>query len=131
LPFAAYETTDSRNRREREDEVELASEQIGSATVVKPTGDLNAATSATLEKALLDHLAAGRNRIVLDLAGVRYVASAGLRVFLILAKRLKADGSFCLARPGTQVSQVLEMSGFASILSIKPDLDEAVASVAA
>ncbi len=111
--------------------MELASEQIGAVTVVKATGDLNAATSGSLEKLLLEHVAAGHDRIVLDLAGVRYVASAGLRVFLILAKRLKAQGAFCLARPGTQVSQVLEMSGFASILAIRPDLDEAVAAVGA
>jgi stage II sporulation protein AA (anti-sigma F factor antagonist) len=110
--------------------LELASERIGDVTVVHAAGDLNAATSGPLEKLLLDHVAAGQNRIVLDLEGVRYVASAGLRVFLILAKRLKTEGAFCLARPAAQVSQVLEMSGFASILKIKADLEGAVAAVA-
>ena len=111
--------------------MELASEQIGEVIVVRATGDLNAATSGVLEKALLDHVAGGHNRLVLDLGGVRYVASAGLRVFLILAKRLKGQGAFCLAAPGPQVKQVLDMSGFASILTIKPEVAEAVTAVAA
>jgi anti-anti-sigma factor len=61
---------------------------------------------------------------------VRYVSSAGLRVFLIATRRIAGDGAFVLARPSPPVRGVLEMAGFLNVVKVAPDVDAAVAAAA-
>jgi hypothetical protein len=63
------------------------------------------------------------------LSGLEYVSSAGLRVFLSAAKRMRqAQGKLALASPAPQVQQVFDMAGFTSILPIFTTIAEALAS---
>lgn len=95
-------------------------------------GRLDGSTSATADQhltQLANEAAAGK--IVLDLAGLDYMSSAGLRVLLMAAKRAKSNGSrLSLAAPQPAVGQVLEISGFASILEIHPTLNQAIGATA-
>ncbi len=111
--------------------MDLKIEPHGEATVVKALGDINAASCAQLEETLTTLIDQGRQRMVLDLADVRYVSSAGLRVLLVAAKRLAGKGKFALSRASEPVRQVLDMTGFSGIIQVKPSLDEAVALVSA
>jgi anti-anti-sigma factor len=66
-----------------------------------------------------------------DLAGLRYISSAGLRVLLVAAKRLKPEGGrLLLAAPSELVGQVLEIAGFSAMLETCPTIEEALARVA-
>lgn len=103
----------------------------GEVVVVAATGDINGASCGQLEETLTGLIDQGHSRMVLDLAEVRYVSSAGLRVLLIAAKRLAGKGSFALSRASEPVRQVLDMTGFSNIIKVKPTLDEAVAQVSA
>jgi anti-anti-sigma factor len=109
--------------------MDLTIEPHGEVTVIKAEGDINATSCSQLEEALTTLIDQGRLRLVLDLAGVRYVSSAGLRVLLIVAKRLTGKGGFALSRAGEPVRQVLDMTGFSGIIKVIPGLDEAVALV--
>lgn len=111
--------------------MDLTIEPQGDVTVVKASGDINAASCSQLEETLTSLIDQGKTRLVLDLAEVRYVSSAGLRVLLIAAKRLTGKGAFALSRASEPVRQVLDMTGFSGIIKVKPSLDEAVALVAA
>ena len=54
---------------------------------------------------------------MLDLGRLDYISSAGLRVVLIAAKRLKSvGGALVLCTLNPSVREVFEISGFASIL---------------
>ena len=117
----------SRGRREA---MELKIEQHGEVTVVHASGDVGAATSGELQVALERLIEGGPRRVVLDLEGVRYVSSAGLRVFLVIAKRLGRDGAFALSRASEPVLQVLDMTGFSKLIKVEAELETAIAAVA-
>jgi anti-anti-sigma factor len=91
-------------------------------------GRLDAVSAAELEARLRAALDAGDRRVALDLAGVDYVSSAGLRVFLATARELSAGaGQLALCAPGERVREVLDMSGLSFRLDLFPSLREALA----
>jgi anti-anti-sigma factor len=56
-----------------------------------PQGRLDGNTSVDFEQLVMARIAAGSKRLVIDFSDLDYVSSAGLRVLLMTAKRLKAD----------------------------------------
>jgi len=70
----------------------------GAALVARISGKLDRATAPELERSIDARLADGPPCIVLDLAGLEYVSSAGLRILLLLGKKARAAGgglAFC------------------------------------
>ncbi len=60
-----------------------------------------------------------------DLTHLEYVSSAGLRIFLVVAKKLKGlDGELSLAGLQGNIKEVLEISGFPSILPCYDSMDD-------
>jgi anti-anti-sigma factor len=112
--------------------MEIREERRGDILIVAPKGRVDTTTSGDLEKRLLHHLEAGERRVLLDMDAVEYISSAGLRVLLLLAKRLKAaDGEFVLCALGPPVRQVFELAGFVSIFRLEASRDQALARLAA
>jgi anti-anti-sigma factor len=111
--------------------MEVETEARDGLTVVKISGDVNGMTCGRLEEELVRLIDGGSRRIVLDLMGVRYISSAGLRVLMIAAKRLTGDGAFALSRAGGGVRKVLDITGFSTIIPIHDDLEDAAAAVRA
>ena len=57
--------------------------------------------------------------LTLDFENVDYISSAGLRALLYAQKRMNKQGSLTLIKVGTGVMKVLEVTGFADVLTIK------------
>ncbi len=75
----------------------------------------------TITSVLADaDLCAAGKQVVLDLSGMTYTSSQGLRLFLTLQKGLTAKGAQLVLR-GVQpaVMEVLQMTGFTSLLTIE------------
>lgn len=107
--------------------LEQATAEEQGVTVVALAGQLDSRTAPEFEKALLKLLGEKKLEILLDLAALEYVASAGLRVFVMVGKRLQADGgrlALCALEPG--VLKVLEVSGFVPLFPILPNRKEAI-----
>ena len=103
-------------------------EKQGDVLVVAPRGRLDSAAAPAFEQRLLGHLDAGEKGLVLDLTGLDYISSAGLRVLLVVAKRLRgANGRFVVCALTTSVREIFEMSGFTAIFEIRPTLAEGLA----
>ena len=84
----------------------------GGVTIVVPVGRIDSTTADDLERVIRALRDRGAPRVVVDMAGVEYISSAGLRVFLILAKRMKDQrGALALAAMGDAVHQVFRLSG--------------------
>ena len=114
--------------------MKISDRRIGNAVVLEAAGRIDNDTSETFRLLLAPFLRECTREgvcLVLDLADVRYVSSAGLRVLLVAAKRLAGKGAFALSRASEPVRQVLDMTGFSGIIKVKPSLDEAVAQVSA
>lgn len=83
-------------------------------------GRLDGVTSATHETALREVLLSGASQLEIDLAGLDYISSAGLRVLLMAAKSLKAKGgTVALLAPKPAVLEVLHLSGFDKLFAIR------------
>jgi anti-anti-sigma factor len=69
----------------------------------------------------------GSHKIILDLAGVDYVSSVGLRALIAGAKRVSPlGGKLVICAPHARVVKLLELAGFTSILAIAGTRDEAL-----
>jgi anti-anti-sigma factor len=101
--------------------VKIVEEQRDGVLIVTLSGRVDSVSSPELETALLRHLASGEKRVLVDFAGVEYISSAGLRVLLLLAKKLKdADGRLVLSAMPESVRLVFELAGFLAIFAIEP-----------
>lgn len=106
-------------------------ETEGRAHIVVMRGKLDSASAPETEKLVLEALEGGATIVVMDMAELNYVSSAGLRVMLMTAKRLKSSGGrFALAAVGPVILEVLDIAGFTSILDIHPDRAAALAALA-
>lgn len=108
----------------------FANDKVGAVLFLQLQGQINSANAAALEACMVDHFDRGERKIVLDLSQLDYVSSAGLRVILLLAKKLKADnGVVALCDIQPRVREVLEISGFLAILTIFASRTEAQAAL--
>jgi len=112
--------------------MELVSKRFADTVVVLPRGRIDHATAEQFKAALALHLAPGaaRDPLVIDLTGVEYISSVGLRVLMLASKQAKAQGC-ALAVCGLQpvVREIFEISRFNLVLQVFPSLREALAAL--
>ena len=90
-------------------------------TLVAFRGHLDSNTSPEAQQAIDGILAGGARKVVVDFTALDYISSAGLRVLLGTAKRLRAaDGGGALRLFGLNdtVREVFQISGFSTILAV-------------
>lgn len=103
----------------------IAFEQVDSTVVASVQGRLDSSNSAAVEAELMGRL--GEGDFVLDFTHLEYISSAGLRVVLVIAKRLKQAGrKFVLAGLQPHIKDVFEISGFLGILDVASSRSEAL-----
>lgn len=107
--------------------LDVRQEQAGEVQVLVLSGRLDTDTSADLELVVQDLLQEGAKSFVVDLKGVGYVSSAGLRVLLMLGKSLDGKGGLRLSGLNPTVKQVFDVAGFAQLFAIFPNRDAALA----
>ena len=87
-------------------------------TIIEITGRLETTTAPVLDKALNEEMNHVKN-LVLDLKGLEYISSAGLRILLNAQKKMQKIGSMKVKHVNEVVMEVFEMTGFADILEIE------------
>lgn len=99
----------------------------GGIPVLKLEGRLDAQGAIELEDALKSGISETDRAVVMDMARVGYLSSAGIRIIIATEKRLKGrKGGLYLSRVQQYPLSVLEMTGFSSLLSIHPTCEEAM-----
>jgi anti-anti-sigma factor len=105
-------------------------ETAGDVLVVVLEGRLDSSNSKEVEQELMQAIE-GRHAVVIDFAGLSYISSAGLRVILLVGKRMRAArGRLALCSLPSTIREVFEISGFLSIFDVHDGRDEAVSAVA-
>ncbi len=90
-------------------------------------GRLDELATPEVQHAFADLVNQDAARVVLNMAGVEYISSSGLRVLLMLFRALgKRRGALKLCGLTPFVAEVFEVSNFASVFDIYPTRDEAV-----
>ena len=87
-------------------------------TTIEIVGRLDTTTAPALEKAINRDITETKN-LILDIKGLEYISSAGLRVLLGAQKKMQKIGSMKVTNVCEEVMEVFEMTGFADILTIE------------
>ena len=96
--------------------------------VISLTGRMDAGNAGEFNEAFDAVLEKRPATLILNLSGLQYISSAGLRSVLTLIKTAKTANTalkFCAMQP--MVADVFRVSGFSSMLSIFDTLDTALA----
>jgi anti-anti-sigma factor len=93
-------------------ELTIAIQRAGDTHVIALTGELDIATVEGVERALLDAESSDAATIVLDLSGLTFMDSTGVRLVLGATARARADSNrLSLVRGSPPVQRVFELSG--------------------
>jgi anti-sigma B factor antagonist len=102
-------------------------EKVDGVVVLVIGGKINTEASEDLLKRMIGLIDNGTRHLLLDLSGVDYINSSGLRVLLTVAKRMKdLNGKIVLADVTDLIYQVLHVSGCTSHIGVYPSREEAL-----
>ncbi len=102
-------------------------EEIDRKIILRLDGRLDAATTPVLERKIDALIDENRHNLLLDFLRVDYLSSAGMRLLLSAAKKLKAKhGGLLLFSVGEEVMEIIKLAGFEKILPIFESEQEAL-----
>jgi stage II sporulation protein AA (anti-sigma F factor antagonist) len=106
--------------------MEITEQKSSDVVTLRLSGRLNATTALAFEEKILGRIESGERHVVIDLAQLDYISSAGLRVIVLAGKRLSAEnGKMVLCSLTDRVREVFDIAGLSSILSIYGSHDDA------
>lgn len=87
------------------------------------SGRLDTVTAPQLE-AELEKILSDSDALVLDMANLEYISSAGLRVILKAQKAMNTKGTMKLIHVGESIMEVFDITGFSDFLNIEWSLSK-------
>ena len=112
-----------------EEDLFATRELDATAALISPSGRLDSSTSLRLEHTLEAQLSAGKTWLYVDMVGVEYIASSGLKVLVAVWRRARqAGGDLVLSGLQPRIVEIFEMVGFDMLFEVFPDLERALAA---
>jgi len=112
--------------------VEIETKESEGVTLVYMSGRLTSTTAGQAYDDLVRVAQSGTKKVILNLRGLEFIASAGLRSILVAAKLLNnARGEIRICEANAAVGEILETSGFDNLVRLCADENEALASFTA
>jgi len=106
--------------------MELREEHRDNNLVVAVAGRLDVIASPELETRLLAVIDTGVQILVLDVSKLEYISSAGLRVLIVVAKKIRAEGGdMVFSGADLNIKKILDISGFTKMFKIVDSPDDA------
>ena len=100
----------------------------GDVTVFLPEGRIDTQATTEMDQALQTAVSGGSYKIVVDMSGVDYISSAGLRSLAsVLVKSRAEGGDMKLAALNERVTRVFNIVGFDLLMSIHDTAEAAIA----
>lgn len=110
--------------------MKITASKQNNITILSLLGRMDATTVNEFEKACQAQFKNNINNIIINLAELEYISSAGLRGILLMQKTcLAAKGTLAFCSMQTMVAEVFRISGFNAILPVHNTLDEAIAAL--
>lgn len=97
--------------------MKLVCDKKENAMTIVIEGRLDTVTAPELDKIISEDLESVSD-LVLDLAKLEYISSAGLRVILKAQKLMNTKGSMSVANANDDVMEIFDITGFSDILTI-------------
>jgi anti-anti-sigma factor len=108
--------------------VEIGERRSGNIVVLRPVGRIDNLASAEFQARLLGAAASGSDDILIDLAAVDYISSAGLRALMVASRAKPQELRLAVASLNAVVQEIFEISRFSQIVPIFATVEEAVAA---
>lgn len=111
--------------------MDIETKQLKRTSLVKVSGRVDSSNAPDLEKALQELMEQGQFRIVVDMSGLNFISSAGLRVLISTAKTCRRwnRGDVYLAALPQPIMETFELAGLTRVFKIFPDVVEAVGNL--
>ena len=107
--------------------MEIVITEKSNAAVFSIIGRMDALSAPDVETKINQWLEQNKIKLIMDLERLDYISSAGLRILLSAAKKMKARGGvLVLTRLQAGVRQVFEISGFSAIMPIYETVEAAL-----
>ena len=111
----------------------VAARRYANAVVLRLSGRLDQDTCEAFRGELLGHVEQAMREhgvLVMDLAALDYVSSAGLRCFIIASRQVKAkQGRILVAQMQPMVAEIFEISHFNLLFEVFPTVKAALDAV--
>lgn len=110
--------------------MEINVKSIAQVTVVEIAGDIDSNTAPQAQEQILP-LAQQAARILLDMSGVEYMSSAGLRMLLSMYRQMsRQDGSMVLVGLSEEIKDTMSVTGFLNFFTTRDTVDEGLQALA-
>jgi anti-anti-sigma factor len=112
--------------------MEILIGQSEGVSTVEPKGRIDSITAKEFGDRVCALIRSGAKRVVIDLASIAYISSAGFRALLIAGKLAEeTEGKLALCGVAGEVQRLFEISAFGTAFRIYPTREECIASVRA
>lgn len=111
--------------------MEIQTKEMDGVAVVSMAGEIDSKTAPEAQETLLPFVEA-HSRIVMDLSGVSFMSSAGLRTMLLLYRHVTAqNGKVALVGLSEQIQDTMSATGFLDFFELCDTVENAIAAVKA
>lgn len=95
-------------------------EEVDGKWIATLVGEMDSAAAAEVEESLSPLFQSEGKDVVIDCAGLEYIASSGLRILLSILKAAKAAGSRVVLRSvNNDIMDVFKLTGFVNIFEFE------------
>jgi anti-sigma B factor antagonist len=98
--------------------------------VISIGGEIDLSTAPAFEAAIAGALDDDPPVLVIELSGVRFMASVGLRILADAHERVSKSAQVAIVANNPATSRPIELTGLDKIISLYPTLDDALTAVA-
>jgi anti-sigma B factor antagonist len=110
--------------------LEITSKCVDKATVIYVDGDLTTNSSPQVEAEINEILEGTDTNVIINVEKVNFIASTGLRIILVLGKRLNKNGlKLIMCSMNNTTASVFDISGFSKLFPIFETEEEALESL--
>ena len=110
--------------------MDIKTESSNGTLIAKAEGRIDGVNARDFEEAMKAAIGSDYSTVIIDLEGLSYISSAGLRVILLIAKTLrKRNAELVLCSLSNPIREVFEISGFDKIIPVHATREQALASV--
>jgi anti-sigma B factor antagonist len=110
--------------------MDIKESMSGSTHFMEVNGRLDTVTAPEFQEKLMGKIGDGNIKILIHCAGLSYISSSGLRVFLMALKKIKAGGGqMVLCCLQDSIREVFDISGFSALFTLTDNCEEGLSKI--
>jgi len=110
--------------------MEINVKPVAQVTVIEISGEINGSTAPQAQERVLPLVQPGV-KILLDMSGVEYMSSAGLRMLLSLYRQItRQNGGLVLVGLAEEIKDTMSITGFLTFFTTRDTVDEGLEALA-